>query len=130
MKHPLDPSDARLRTFRGPQLHKAICKTSKKIAPNHNTSHIQQSSSDSPPRVDVETGPVSYPLADISVFLPINMIYLPLVLLISLILAAHLVWKLLFHYEHACFLYLKHVWIGFLAKNTHIHHIVNKQDGK
>lgn len=67
MEHLLDPCDALLRTFIGLHFHKAICKTSKKIAPNHdNRRYVQQSSSDSPPCVDVYRGPVSYSLVDIS----------------------------------------------------------------
>lgn len=69
MQHPLDPSDgALLRPFIGSRSHRAICKTSKVIAPSHSsTRYIQHSSADAPPHVNVDRGPVSYSLVNVSV---------------------------------------------------------------
>ena len=121
MEHPPDLSDALLRPYLVLSFHKVICNTSKMRAPNlYNTRYIRRSSVDSPTHINIDRGPVNS-LVDISVFLSISLLYLPLVLLISLMLAAHLIWKLLFHYKHACFLYLMSAWVGFLAENTHTH---------
>lgn len=115
------------QAFTGPSFQKAILKTRKWTALNHyNTRSIQHSSTASPTRVSVDRGPAFYSLADITAFLTINRLYLPLVLLISLISAAHLMWKLLFLDEHPCFLHLMCASVGFLAENIHTKHIVKK----
>lgn len=76
-KSPHNPSDVLLELFTGPSFQKAICKTSKMIAPNHyNTKYIQHSSTDSTTHVHVDGGPASYSLFDSSVFLSIWLIYL------------------------------------------------------
>lgn len=110
-----DPSDDFLGPFSALSFHKAICDTSKMRAPNH----YSTSSADSSTHISVEQGLLSFSLGDVRVFFSINLLQLPLVLLISLMLAAHQIWKLLFLYEHACSLHLLSAWVGFLAENTH-----------